>query len=603
MKRQHYMTKKIIYLLVILFILSKGQLISQIEAVIVETYYIASINDTAHIEGEKPLIADSSITYRIFVDLAENDKVVALYGNVKHPLIFKGEGNFHNHNDRGQSFGYDIKNKSLDENSVALDSWITINYATKNHYGIPKDTDTDGSIDKIIENEDGMLQNNIPAMGTPLYEADGLLECDDVEDNFFTKGFENLYDENGNLIYLEYSTIFGDSVGNSFIGLNTEIRGPSTGLTGPTHENILLLAQITTLGELQFEINLEILDSNYNNESSYQIVKYVAKDTLLQDDKYPVKYSPWLVYPFNIPKGCKNPWFVQYDPDAIFEDSTMCLDSVVFGCMDPAACNYDPEANVELPDLCCYNSKCALDLESACPDVIYGCMDPAAANYNPDANTQSDIDTCCYKGGCTSKAYLEYDPTACYDDGSCLTPLVAGCMDTNSYNYNPFANDTTISADSCCYIAGCTNKNFLEYNPLACYNDGSCKTPVIEGCMDTAALNYNPFANKPNINICKYSDLKKGFGEDNSQQLQMIVNAYPVPCNDILYFNILYGKQSVNYSLYNNLGNIVGENRINTQDEIFYGQINMTGLSGGIYILKVSDSRTIISKKILKLQY
>ena len=50
--------------------------------------------------------------------------------------------------------------------------------------------------------------------------------------------------------------------------------------------------------------------------------------------------------------------------------------------------------------------------------------------------------------GCTDSTALNYDPNACYDDGSCITPIV-GCTDVSAYNYNPSAN---VSDSTACLI-------------------------------------------------------------------------------------------------------------------------------------------------------
>ena len=44
-------------------------------------------------------------------------------------------------------------------------------------------------------------------------------------------------------------------------------------------------------------------------------------------------------------------------------------------------------------------------------------------------------------------------------------------------------------------VLGCTDPNYLEYNPNANVDDGSCLTLIVEGCMDPDAENYNPNAN------------------------------------------------------------------------------------------------------------
>jgi len=51
--------------------------------------------------------------------------------------------------------------------------------------------------------------------------------------------------------------------------------------------------------------------------------------------------------------------------------------------------------------------------------------------------------------GCTDSVFLEFDPAATVNDGSCLTPIVLGCTDAQ----------------------------FVEFDPAATVNDGTCATP------------------------------------------------------------------------------------------------------------------------------
>lgn len=48
--------------------------------------------------------------------------------------------------------------------------------------------------------------------------------------------------------------------------------------------------------------------------------------------------------------------------------------------------------------------------------------------------------------GCTTPGYLEYSMQATIDDGSCLTPVVAGCLDPEAGNFDPEAN---VDAGNC----------------------------------------------------------------------------------------------------------------------------------------------------------
>ena len=52
-----------------------------------------------------------------------------------------------------------------------------------------------------------------------------------------------------------------------------------------------------------------------------------------------------------------------------------------------------------------------------------------------------------------------------------------------------------IAEPSNCNTEGCMDPNFLEFNPFAVADDGSCQTPVLAGCTYVQASNFNAFAN------------------------------------------------------------------------------------------------------------
>jgi len=69
-------------------------------------------------------------------------------------------------------------------------------------------------------------------------------------------------------------------------------------------------------------------------------------------------------------------------------------------------------------------------------------------------------------------------------------PVISGCTDVDAANYNPNA---TVDDGSCIYndgiIIGCMNPNATNFNPLAVVDDGSCIIPIY-GCTDPNAVNY-----------------------------------------------------------------------------------------------------------------
>lgn len=66
-----------------------------------------------------------------------------------------------------------------------------------------------------------------------------------------------------------------------------------------------------------------------------------------------------------------------------------------------------------------------------------------------------------------------------------------------SNNREVFVGDESLQLDVVCYAfceacEGCTSPFFMEFNPFAGNDDGSCTTPIIHGCMYDVAENYNP---------------------------------------------------------------------------------------------------------------
>ena len=129
--------------------------------------------------------------------------------------------------------------------------------------------------------------------------------------------------------------------------------------------------------------------------------------------------------------------------------------------------------------------------------IIQGIGKPASiGSYTPPVSVY----------GCTDSNYLEFNPQANVDDGSCNTPIVYGCMDSTMFNYDPLANTSNSSCIPIVY--GCMDTTALNYiqptgaNTDVNTDDGSCILPF-PGCTDSLALNYDPLANIDN-GTCVY---------------------------------------------------------------------------------------------------
>lgn len=220
-----------------------------LENIIVETYYISDANDATDNDGGS--LPAGSTTYRIFADLLPGYEVQAVYGNANHELRIQTSTFFFNNEDRGEITGSAIGSGFLDNNTVALDSYLAMGYASNAHFGIPKADDTNGSIEGGVNNDGGSA--NIPggllvhgAAAPPLTVRDGLLPGTAASLTLVGLTPAQL-------------ALFNDE--NSSTGLFTTNAGAWSvlaGVQGATSANRVLLAQITTHGELSFELNIQI---------------------------------------------------------------------------------------------------------------------------------------------------------------------------------------------------------------------------------------------------------------------------------------------------------------------------------------------------------
>ncbi len=336
---------------------------SQLEKVIVEKYYVSDVNDaTDTLGGGLPV---GSTTYRIYVDLAPGSTLRKIYGDVNHPFSIQSTAPFFNHESDGQTFAKDfVKNRYL-EGVVALDTWLTLGQTTKTQagktfVGVLKNQDIDGSFIGGVNNDGGsalistgLLVNNNSSAGIPLTQADGMDTMATIPTSWNNFGLLDFVSGND-------STMFGSLVAqNEFISDNFYLS--NSGIKGLIPDsNQILVAQLTTTGDLSFHLNI-VVDVLVNGV--VETINYVSSnDTLLLGEEF----NPYLIYPSTC--GCNNSDFVEYDPTVTCLEPGSCITPIIIGCMDTMACNYDSNANVSLANLCCYPGKCNnRDIAIVCP--------------------------------------------------------------------------------------------------------------------------------------------------------------------------------------------------------------------------------------------
>jgi hypothetical protein len=348
---------------VIVFTLSLNAQV--IEKVIVETYYITDANDATDTTGGHLSVGDT--TYRVFIDLAKGYKLTKIYGDKKHVLRFASDSVFFNNLDSndngGVTFAKDLNIRRLKQNTIALDSWLTLGQigkiGTKTYFGVPKVSDkngagmllpNDGGSDEIAT---GLLANKVTAIGIPLTTSDGIEDMTSIPKNWNSYGFIN-FDTKID------STIFGSLIpGKLFESHDCFLS--NTGVMGVDPDsNQVLIAQLTTRGGLSFELNVEIIDS------LGKPMDYVAFDNGHLSDSE--QLSPFLVYP--LVGGCLDPNYLEYNKKYGKNDQSQCKTPIIFGCLDQQACNYDSKANVNIASMCCYPGYCNdRDLSIVCPEL------------------------------------------------------------------------------------------------------------------------------------------------------------------------------------------------------------------------------------------
>ena len=206
--------------------------------------------------------------------------------------------------------------------------------------------------------------------------------------------------------------------------------------------------------------------------------------------------------------GCILPSACNYDEDADYYVAGACEFDSCVGCTDEAACNFDPEATLGSLAMCIY------------PLVFYLGCDGACLNDLDDDGICDELEI----PGCTNLDAPNFNPYATDDNGTCLPPLVGGCILPFACNYDPGANfyvpgscdfeclygssgsNLCTVPEACnfgedvpceflsCLVLGCTLGAACNFNPDATVPDGSCEFTSCGGCMNPLACDYEASA-------------------------------------------------------------------------------------------------------------
>jgi hypothetical protein len=192
-------------------------------------------------------LESGSITYRIYADLEPGYRFQAAFGSPDHALEITSTANFFNHGDAGTTHPNILPEKALRKDIAMLDSWLSVGAAAENHMAIPRRYDDDIA-DEQIRYQSGFLLNTTKESPWTLATRDGMKRRERLPFPTFymvdsalqvlgstTKG-KRIYIENGAWACM----------GKGSVGVDS------------TSENHVLIAQLTTAGDLDLRLNIMI---------------------------------------------------------------------------------------------------------------------------------------------------------------------------------------------------------------------------------------------------------------------------------------------------------------------------------------------------------
>ncbi len=208
-----------------------------VDSIFVELYHVMD----SPVVGEPPLK-----TYRIFVDLAPGYKLQTVFGDERNQLYITTTTRFFNDAENSVKYADQLNEERLNTGMAALDSWLTIGAASSAHWGVPRPWDTDGSLLECPpypsyvppSTDHGKRRKKEKT----LCELDGMLKAGPVP------AVVNFKFDPGYLGQIRGAHLHTMDGAWAVLG----------GTLGPTEENVLLIAQLTTTGDLSYKLNIQV---------------------------------------------------------------------------------------------------------------------------------------------------------------------------------------------------------------------------------------------------------------------------------------------------------------------------------------------------------
>jgi hypothetical protein len=249
------------YIFVALFACSFAAAQAQgLQGIVVERYYQANAADVsdATTEGAIVPLTTSSVTYRVYVDMAAGYKFSQIYGSPTHSLTLSSTANFYNDPNWGVSIDPGtVTTTNIRKNTGMIDSWFTTGGTAVGKVGVRKTDDTDGS----LGNAQSILANNPgDCFGAPINgsgAADGMVNA-----------VANSYLEPNVLGLGSALDVLDQTAGNSITITDGAIAALG-GVVGATADNLVLIGQFTTTGSLSFALNVQLINISTGVAENY----------------------------------------------------------------------------------------------------------------------------------------------------------------------------------------------------------------------------------------------------------------------------------------------------------------------------------------------
>jgi hypothetical protein len=232
-----------------------------LENILVEKYYISNADDITATGG---ILHSGSITYRIYADMLPGYKFQAAYGIPGHELRIATSTSFFN--SEGKSYTPYYSKADAKNNTIMLDSWLSVGAASKGNFGVLKSEDN--GVETIV-NANGLLQNDNPEAGIPVKTQDGFMAGSPEDVTIVGLSSADL-------------SVFGSVNGaGKLFATSNGAWASLNGSVGPTAENRVLIAQVTTDVDFSFELNIQIGTPNHG------VQNYVARNPVANEISIP----------------------------------------------------------------------------------------------------------------------------------------------------------------------------------------------------------------------------------------------------------------------------------------------------------------------------